>query len=138
MPTESSDRRVRHVPTPPPLPVDADALIAGRVISFDRNINDLVDDAVKALFVGDEAFKALLYATHDSNSVEGSLSADNWGAAKMIRDYAIERRIDGVMNENLATIGKAMNVALRRWGLSRKQRRNMVHGEQVPDDNGNE
>ena len=29
-----------------------------------------------------------------------------------------------------------MNVVLRRFNLSRTQRRNMVHGEVVPGDNG--
>jgi hypothetical protein len=128
----------RNVPAPPPLPSNRTELQALRTVSFDVNINDLVDNINTELFLNDPEYKEYLRAVHDSQAKEGALSADNWSAARMVREYARENAIGGVMNENLATIGKALNVALRRAGLSRKQRRNMVHGEVVPSENGDE
>jgi hypothetical protein len=128
---------LRNIPAPPPLPADREALLANRLINFDSNVNDLVDDIHMVLFVEDPAYKRFLYAVHDSQAKEGSLSADNWAAANIIREYARDRNVAGVKDENLATIGRALNVVLRRCNLSRKQRRNMVHGENVPDENGN-
>jgi hypothetical protein len=138
----SNDRRhLRHIPTPPPLPATTDEMIAQRVGNFDISINDLVNDIHVVLWdseprEGEKPYRDYLYALHDSQAVEGSLSADNHEAARAIRSYAQEHKIAGVRDENIATINKALNVVLRRFQLSRKQRRNMIHGEVVPDDNG--
>jgi len=128
---------LRNIPTPPPLPANREELVAARLINFDSNVNDLVDDIHMVLFVEDPTYKRFLYAVHDSQAKEGSLSADNWAAANIVREYAREHSVAGVKDENLATISRALNVVLRRCNLSRKQRRNMVHGEIVADDNGN-
>jgi hypothetical protein len=74
---------------------------------------------------------------YDEQAVEGSLAADNVMAATMIREYA--KKVDedhALANEKLATISKALGVVLRRYEISRKERRNMIHGETVPGDNG--
>lgn len=136
---ETRDRRGRRLPTPPPLPANRTALEASRITGFEVNINDLVDGVHLILFDEDEVYKRFLYATHDAQAKEGSLSADNYSAAQIIRTYARQHGIAGIAEENLATISTALNVVLRRFGMSRKQRRNMVHGERVPDDtNGGE
>jgi hypothetical protein len=67
--------------------------------------------------------------------VEGSLAADNIMAAEMIRDKAKAAGSE-LASEKLATISKALGVVQRRYGFSRKERRNMVRGEIVPGDNG--
>jgi hypothetical protein len=135
--SQDRDRRtLRHIPKPPPLPATVDDLMAQRVGNFDISINDLVNDIHIVLWDGDATYKGYLFALHDSQAVEGSLAADNHCAAVAIRDYARDNNISGLKDENLATINKALNVVLRRFQLSRKQRRNMVHGEVVPDDNG--
>ena len=81
----------------------------------------------------DKDYIDLLTAIYDEQAVEGSLSADNVMAAQMIRERA--NKIDGseVKDEKLATISKSLGVVLRRYGASRKERRQTVHGEIVPD-----
>jgi hypothetical protein len=132
------NRHTRQIITPPPLAADRTELLASRISGFDANINDLVDAIHIVLFDENPLYKRYLYAVHDSQAVTGALVYDNSEAIRIIKEYAIEKGIEGVKDENLATIGKAMNVVLRRFGQSRKQRRNMVRGEVVPDDNGND
>ena len=88
------------------------------------------------MLIENDEYRSYLRAVHDSQAVEGSLAADNLMAAQMIRAKA--KTIDGneVGKENLATINKALNVVLRRYHVSRKERRNLVGGEQVPGENG--
>jgi hypothetical protein len=57
-------------------------------------------------------------------------------AALMIRHKATELGSE-VSSENLATIIKAVGVVLRRYGESRKQRRNRVGGETVDPESNN-
>ena len=49
---------------------------------------------------------------------------------------ANELNITDVAKEKLAIINLALGVVLRRYNASRKQRRNELHGEQVPTENG--
>lgn len=105
-----------------------------RVIKAERTINDLVEDIHRDL-LENAHYRALLNAVYDEQAVEGSLSADNTLAAMMIRDKA-KRDSSELAKEKLATISKALGVVLRRYKQSRKQRRNMVAGEEVPGDNG--
>jgi len=121
-------------PAPPALPSTPDDWV--RQIKHERSLNDLVEDIHNQLR-GDEEYKALLYAVYDEQAVHGSISADNTMAAKAIHDYAIKHNIDEIARLKYATIGKCLNVVLRRYGQSRKQRRLMVHGEVVPSDDGN-
>jgi len=60
------------------------------------------------------------------------LSADNTMAAILIRDKAKADGTTDVAKEKLAVINMALGVVLRRYNASRKQRRNELHGEQVP------
>jgi len=57
-------------------------------------------------------------------------------AAMMIRDLA-KARSSEVAKEKLAVISLALGVVLRRYKASRKQRRNMVAGEEVPNESSN-
>lgn len=103
-----------------------------------RTINDLVEDIHKLLISSKEgeSYLAYLNAVYDEQAVEGSLSADNVFAAKMIRDRA--EKIDGhpLQKEKVATISKALGIVLRRYHLSRKERRQIVDGKAVDGDNG--
>jgi hypothetical protein len=103
----------------------------------ERTLNDLVEDIHREL-VGDEKYREYLRAVYDAHAVEGSLAADNVLAAMMIRDKAKARSITEVANEKLAIINMSLGVVLRRYHASRKQRRNMVAGEEVPSENGND
>lgn len=52
----------------------------------------------------------------------------------MIRDQAVLEKDEMVSVAKLATIRKALNVVLRRFGVSRKQRRNSIGGEVMIED----
>src|SRR5262245_30610393 len=121
-------------PSAPPLPTKLEDW--QRKLKAERTLNDLVED-VHRMLCEDEDYLDLLKAIYDEQAVEGSLGADNVMAAQMIRNRA--KKIDGseVANEKLATISKALGVVLRRYGASRKERRQTVHGEIVPDSKDN-
>ena len=122
-------------PLPPALPETVDGFIAHRKLKAKRTLNDHVEDAYLRL-VENEKFQAFIFAVYDEQAVEGSLAADNIMAAEMIRDKAKAAGSSELASEKLATISKALGVVQRRYGFSRKERRNMVRGKIVPGDNG--
>jgi hypothetical protein len=87
-----------------------------------KNLNDLVEQAHLAL-LADDKYAAFLSAVENKDAIEGSLEADDYVAAKMIREWAMLHGILELGREQLASILKALKVVLRRYGLSRKQRR---------------
>jgi len=107
-----------------------------RQIKAERTLNDLVEDIHRVLVDEDKEYRAYLRAVYDAHAVEGSLSADNVMAAIVIRKKAEEMGSTEIANEKLAIISMALGVVLRRYRMSRKQRRLMVAGEEVPGDNG--
>lgn len=97
---------------------------------MERTINDQVEDVHIALVdEGNQEYLDYLDAVYDEQAVEGSLSADNTLAAKMIRDEAVKRNVPRIAQAKLATIVKALGVVLRRYGVSRAERKRMLHGE---------
>jgi hypothetical protein len=125
---------VRPVATP--LPKTREEFLALRKSEPVRTLNDYVDEITEKLYDNDE-FRRFSEAVYDEDAVEGSLSIDNAKLAEMIRQYAVENNIPAVSSKKLATIVKALNVVMRRYGLSRMQRKNLLHGE-VVDGNGQE
>ena len=121
-------------PIPLPLPTTQEQWLADRKV--ERTLNDLVEEVHKRL-VEDEQYIAFLFATWDEQAVEGSLAADNLMAASVIRDLARKEDIAIVKDQKLATIAKSLNIVLRRYGKSRKERRNTVGGEIVPPEINN-
>jgi hypothetical protein len=130
------------VTLPPPLP----ATVEGWVLTLKRepSINDQVQSVHKSLIPNPE-YRALLRATTNPQALEGSIASDNNMAALMIREKAKVMPemdlINGDANNeraNLQTIIIALNVVLNRYGLGRKQRKNLVGGEQAPSDNGDD
>jgi hypothetical protein len=117
----------------PPLPATVEELIADRKIKQERTLNDFVEDAYLALYEDSEAFRDFLRAVYDEQAVEGSLAADNLEAAALIREHAKEKGVREITREKKATIVKSLNVVLRRYAKSRKERKNMVHGQTVPE-----
>lgn len=105
-----------------------------RLVPFKRLLNDMVEELLVKCFEND-TFKRYLEGTYDEQCVEGSLAADNFRAAEIIRELGKKEK-SPVGNEKLATIVKSMGVVLRRYGQSRKERRQTVDGEIVP--NGSE
>jgi len=121
----------------PPLPSSIDEW--ERVSKAERTLNDLVEEVHRVLVDDDklgERYRSLLRAVYDAHAVEGSLAADNVLAAMMIRDKAAEMRSTEIVSEKLAIISMSLNVVLRRYKSSRKERRQMLAGEVVPGDSG--
>ena len=119
---------------PPALPLTVTDLIAGRKININKTLNDHVDEIHTALW-GDPEYQKLLDAVYDDDAVEGSLAIDNSLAATRIRDWAKEHDHPYVSGKKLATIVKSLNIVLRRYGIGRTERRNMIDGQIVPGNN---
>jgi hypothetical protein len=84
--------------------------------------------------IENEHYRAFLSAVYDEQAIEGSLAADNAMAATMIREQAKAIGNVELANEKLATIAKGLGVVLRRYGVHRKQRRDMLGGKFIPAD----
>jgi hypothetical protein len=115
----------------PPLPEKIEDWT--RHLKAERTLNDLVED-IHRILVEEAEYRALLRAVYDAHAVEGSLAADNVLAAMMIRAKAKDIGSTDVANEKLAIISMSLGVVLRRYKASRKQRRQTVAGEEVPND----
>jgi hypothetical protein len=106
-----------------------------RLLKTGRSFNDQLEDIVVELY-DDKKFQDLMKGVWDEECVEGSVPADNFSAAELIRVLARKKDEESdVAKAKLATIVKALNVVMRRYGESRKERRMTVHGEIVPDIN---
>jgi len=123
-------------PLPPQLPETAGEFLAHRKLKGRRTLNDQVEDVHLALYDSDEGYRNFLYAVYDEQAVEGSLAADNFKAAELIREKAKKMGYEELGRQKLATITKALGVVLRRYGFSRKERRDTIGGEIVPSDTG--
>jgi hypothetical protein len=107
-------------------------LLASRKLKARRTINDLVEDQVVKLWE-DKTFSRYVDGVYDSMTVEGSMDIDDVMAAQMIRDAAKKSGSDELAEQKLDTMVHAMRVVLRRYGQGRKERREMMGGEVVPE-----
>jgi hypothetical protein len=108
---------------------------AARKTKNERTLNDHVDSIHLTLVdhpkLGEE-YNVCLDAVYDEDATEGSLSYDNFKAAAIIRAYAEDEGHNPyIANKKLATIVKALNVVLRRYGKTRQERARRVGGETV-------
>jgi hypothetical protein len=115
----------------PFLPVPTERSNWIRKTDFKRTINDMVEDLHLELVETSDEYRGFLDAVWDEQAIEGSLAADNTMAAQLIRAEAVRRNVPQIATAKLATIVKALNIVLRRYGVSRNDRRNMVGGENV-------
>lgn len=126
-----------HRPAAPPLPVTLDDWDAQRKSKVSRTINDLVEDIHRRLLSDPQRsadYQKLMAAIYDEQAVERKLIADDVLCAQMIREKASEddTYVD-LAKESLGAIMQAHQVVLRRYGQSRKDRRDTVGGVRVPD-----
>ena len=114
------------------LPDSVNDLAAARKLkqSF-LSLNDQIE-AVHLRLWGVPEYKRYLAAIYDEQAVEGSCAADNLKAAEMVRDAAKKSENYDLGSEKLATIVKSLKVVKRRYGISRKERRETLGGEHVP------
>jgi hypothetical protein len=104
-----------------------------------RTLNDEVQMVHEALINNTKLYDkyiSFLRPVTDKESAEGWLAFEDIGAAQMIKDYAAANGHPRVASQNLAVIAGALDVVLRRFGMSRKQRRFTVDGTVVPPPNG--
>ena len=118
------------------LPRVADGGEWARKIKLHLTINDAVE-TIHAKLLDNEDYLRLIEGVFDEHAVEGSLAADNVMAAQKIREVA-KKENSPIAREKLATISKAINIVMRRYGVSRKERRNMVGGQGVPTEQNGE
>jgi hypothetical protein len=97
-----------------------------------RTLNDFVEDVFLALF-DDPDFQKYLDAVGNDDAVEGSVLADEFEAARMIRKHAPDS--SPLKQKKLETIRKALAVVMRRYEISRKERRQLLGGEIIPNGN---
>lgn len=105
-----------------PLPENTAALIEQRKNKRSYSLNDMVEKHHLALYESED-YQVLLEAVFPEQATEGSLIADDFEAARMIRDRARDTGDGYVAKQKLDTIRKALTVVLRRYGISRKERR---------------
>ena len=124
-------------PQPKSLPATVQDLEAARKVFHQPTLNDRVDALHVQLWANDE-YRRLLDGVYDEDCVEGSCAADNILAAKMLRDHAKTVGDRYVTDKKLATIAKALNVVLKRYGIGRRERAREVAGQLVDTSNSND
>jgi hypothetical protein len=124
-------------PTPPPLPATPEEMEALRSLQKEKPLREHIEPIVLKL-ISDEDYKKLIWAIYPEQCVEGSFDADDVMAAQMIRLYAKDNSIPEVASQKLSAIDKSHRQALRKFHLTRDQRRDMaqepvIHGT-APDE----
>jgi len=124
--TESNGITVR----PPHLPSTRDEFMLHRKKKGAASINDQAEEQALTLVNGGgaeaERYLSLLNAVHKQDAVEGSLRADNYTAAMMLRESARKNGVVTVADAPLERVVQAQGVFLRRYGLGRRERRKSV------------
>lgn len=115
-----------------PLPETRAELEAQRKSMRDRTLNDYVEDVHLELW-DNPLFRKALNAVTDAGTLEGSVGADNFVAATMIRARATENgKPRAVIDAKLQEIVTALQVVMRRYKIGRKDRIYLLGGEQYP------
>ena len=97
-------------PLPPQLPQTAAEFLAHRKMKARRNLNDQFEDVHLALYDTDKSYTELLYAVYNHQAVEGSLAADDFKAAELIREKAKKMNNDELGSQKLAVIVKGIGL----------------------------
>lgn len=106
-----------------PLPGTTEGLKALRTMKTNRHLIEYVDDLVISSLWENEHFRVLCGAVLNSEAEEGSLNANHFAAAEMIRTAA---RKEGGSNPaataTLESLKKSLRWVLRRYNAHPKQR----------------
>jgi hypothetical protein len=115
---------------PSALPATKDAFLLHRKLKGAMSINDQVEENALNLVNGGgpdcDRYLKLLNAVYKEDAVEGSLRADNYAAAIMLRQIARDNGVTAIGEAPLEKVVQAQGVFLRRYGLSRTERRKSV------------
>lgn len=117
-------------PSAPALPSTVSDLLAQRKTLRTRTLNDDVDEIHLALW-DDINYRQFFLPIWKEETIEGSFYADDVMAAVQIRDYANAHQKPIAAGAKLAAIQRSLHVVCRRYGISRKERQNMVSGDPV-------
>jgi len=109
-----------------PLPANTVELSNSRKGEKVKILHDEVESIHLKLFEN-QTYKDLLDAVYPEDAKEGSLIADDFELARMVRDYAVKANNHYVAKKKLDTIRKSLNVVLRRYDMDRKTRRDWKH-----------
>lgn len=116
---------------PPALPAKMEDWT--RHLKHKRSILDQVEDIHRILVEHEEKgeqYRSYLDAVYDEHAVEGSLEADDFEAATMIKDYALESgQFPDIAGEKKAVLTKAFRGVLKRYHAERWRRRGEVGEE---------
>lgn len=114
-------------PLPQPLPATVEDLLACRKIKEKRTINDQVEE-IHLKLITEEDYRQLLFAAYDEQAVEKNMDYDTIRAALMVRQCATDIGNHELAAVDLPRLKRSLNVVLRRYGLSREQRRAAING----------
>jgi len=127
-----SENAYKPRPPAPALPATVHDLLAQRRTNLrTRTLNDDVDEIHLALW-NDIQYRQFFLPIWREETIEGSFIADDMRAALLIRDYAAKNNKPIAATAKLAAIQRSLGVICRRYGISRKERQNMVSGDTVP------
>ena len=113
-----------------PLPETVVDLIKQRSGRFERTLNDIVEELYLRLWENPR-FKEFLDAVTDGEAVEGSLGCDDHEAARMLRELA-RKENSPIKDKPLASFKLSLKIVMRRYQMSRKQRKLELRGAEVP------
>ena len=85
-----------------------------------KSLIDQVDELFGKLWDESEEFRSLQEALFDSDAVEGSLRADDYRGALVMRDWVADGH--PVKEQKMESLARALRYARKRWGISRTTR----------------
>jgi hypothetical protein len=103
------------------LPTTVQGLMDLKKSKTKKSLHDQVEAIHLQLWVNG-TYRKFLDAVYNSQAVEGSMIADDFEAARMIREEARENGNHYVAEQNLTTLKQSLGVVMRRFGVSRKER----------------
>lgn len=107
----------------PALPATTQGLMALRTAKRNRTILDYVEDHHVSLWEDNE-YRTLLDAVFNADALEGSLNANHYAAAGIIREHARSQDDTGIVAvASLESIKTALRFVMRRYNINPKQRR---------------
>jgi hypothetical protein len=114
----------------PPLPKTVVDLINQRKSMRTRTLNDDVEEIHLRMWEQPD-YRRYFAPIWREETIEGSFIDDDACVAQMVRKYAGENSFPIASHANLASIRHSLIVVARRYGLSRKERQQMVGGQIV-------
>ena len=113
-----------------PLPATVKDWIDSRKTPFARSLNDQIEELHLRLLENPK-YVEFLAATGNEEAKEGSMIADDFEAAAMIRAEAEKRGNAVVAGSKKATIRRCLAIILHKYRQSRKERRYTVGDEVI-------